>query len=50
MRAACLFAEQIQAQGKLDQVSCITTELFGSLGQTGKDHGTGKAVILGLLG
>ena len=50
MRAACLFAQQIQAQGIIDQVSCITTELFGSLGQTGKGHGTGKAVILGLLG
>ncbi|AGH42189.1 L-serine dehydratase 1 [Paraglaciecola psychrophila 170] len=50
MRAACLFAEQIQAQGKLDQVSYITTELFGSLGQTGKGHGTGKAIILGLIG
>jgi L-serine dehydratase len=50
MRAACLFAEQILAQGKLEQVSYITTELFGSLGQTGKGHGTGKAVILGLLG
>ena len=50
MRAAYLFAEQIQTQGKLDQVSYITTELFGSLGQTGKGHGTGKAIILGLLG
>ena len=50
MRAAYLFAEQIQTQGKLDQVCYIKTELFGSLGQTGKGHGTGKAIILGLLG
>jgi L-serine dehydratase len=50
MRAACLFAEQIQQQGNLNKVTHITTELYGSLGQTGKGHGTGKAVILGLLG
>src|SRR5690606_28414871 len=28
----------------------INVELYGSLGQTGKGHGTGKAVILGLAG
>jgi L-serine dehydratase len=50
MRAARLFAQQLQAQGIIEQVSHITTELYGSLGQTGKGHGTGKAVILGLLG
>ena len=50
MRAAYLFAKQIQTQGQLEQVCHITTELFGSLGQTGKGHGTGKAIILGLLG
>tara|TARA_R110002167_G_scaffold181341_1_gene381588 strand:- start:1772 stop:3145 length:1374 start_codon:yes stop_codon:yes gene_type:complete len=50
MRAANLFVKQIQVQGNLDKVTHITTELFGSLGQTGKGHGTGKAVILGLHG
>jgi L-serine dehydratase len=28
----------------------VKCELFGSLGQTGIGHGTGKAVILGLTG
>ena len=34
----------------MDKVTRVEVELFGSLGQTGKGHGTGKAVILGLLG
>jgi L-serine dehydratase len=50
MRAANLFTQQLQTIGKLDLVTDIQTELYGSLGQTGKGHGTGKAVILGLLG
>ena len=50
MRAASIFAKQLSDNGLLSNVTHITTELFGSLGQTGKGHGTGKAVILGLLG
>lgn len=50
MRAAFIFAEQLKKQNMLSDVTHINTELFGSLGQTGKGHGTGKAVILGLLG
>jgi L-serine dehydratase len=50
MRAAKTFCEQLEAQGDFEQTDEIKVELFGSLGQTGKGHGTGKAVILGLLG
>lgn len=50
MRAALSFAEALKESGDIKNVSHIKTELFGSLGQTGKGHGTGKAVILGLLG
>ena len=50
MRAALGFCEELIASNQLDSVTHITTELYGSLGQTGKGHGTGKAVILGLLG
>ena len=50
MRAAKLFAEHLQEQGLFDQADRISCELFGSLGQTGVGHGTGKAVILGLTG
>ena len=50
MRAAKTFCEQLEAQGDFEKTDEIKVELFGSLGQTGKGHGTGKAVILGLLG
>ena len=50
MRAAKLFAEHLVAQGHLEKTDRISCELFGSLGQTGVGHGTGKAVILGLYG
>lgn len=50
MKAAKDFVLQLQEQNTLNQVNGVQAELFGSLGQTGKGHGTGKAVILGLLG
>jgi L-serine dehydratase len=50
MRAALGFCEELISSNQLDGVTHISTELYGSLGQTGKGHGTGKAVILGLLG
>ncbi len=50
MRAAFLFCQQLQHRELTDKTECITTELFGSLGHTGKGHGTDKAIILGLSG
>lgn len=50
MRAACSFVKMLDDANLLDQVTHIKTELYGSLGQTGKGHGTGKAIILGLHG
>ncbi|MDM7860988.1 L-serine ammonia-lyase [Alteromonas sp. ASW11-36] len=50
MRAAQQFIATLEDQKILASVDRIVTELFGSLGQTGKGHGTGKAVILGLHG
>ena len=50
MRAAKLFAEHLVEQGLVAKAERISCELFGSLGQTGIGHGTGKAVILGLTG
>ncbi len=49
MRAALRFASTLLQQG-LTGVVRLQVELFGSLGSTGKGHGTDKAVILGLLG
>ncbi|WP_018981725.1 L-serine ammonia-lyase [Salinimonas chungwhensis] len=50
MRAGAEFVSELAHDGQLEDVDSIKVELFGSLGQTGKGHGTGKAVILGLLG
>ena len=50
MKAAKLFVEQLKKENKLADTTRVKCELFGSLGQTGIGHGTGKAVILGLSG
>ncbi|MGN6103582.1 MAG: L-serine ammonia-lyase [Kofleriaceae bacterium] len=50
MRAARRFAERLEADGQLAQVRAVKAELFGSLGFTGKGHGSDKAILLGLEG
>jgi len=50
MRAARRFAETLQAEGVFDRVDHVRVELFGSLGATGKGHGSDLAVMLGLEG
>ena len=50
MKAALKFVETLQANQQLTSIDAFKVELFGSLGQTGKGHGTGKAIILGLSG
>ncbi|MCU0680698.1 MAG: L-serine ammonia-lyase [Polyangiaceae bacterium] len=50
MRAALRFAHALEAEGGLERVASVTVELFGSLGATGKGHGSDKAVLLGLEG
>lgn len=50
MRAAKAFLQDLKDQGLFTRTDFVKTELYGSLGQTGKGHGTGKAAILGLLG
>lgn len=50
MKASCIFVEELRDAQLLNKTSSIKVELYGSLGQTGKGHGTGKAVILGLCG
>ncbi|KFZ35991.1 serine dehydratase [Shewanella mangrovi] len=50
MKAGKQFISRLQQQGLFEQTDELRAELFGSLGQTGKGHGTGKAVILGLMG
>jgi L-serine dehydratase len=50
MRAASMFAAELRAAGQLGQTAAIRAELFGSLGATGRGHGSDRAVILGLMG
>ncbi|GJG98114.1 L-serine ammonia-lyase [Cupriavidus pauculus] len=50
MRAALMFAHGLERDGLLASVASVRVELYGSLGATGKGHGTDKGVILGLMG
>ena len=50
MRAAARFAEGLRRDGLLTSTVCVKAELYGSLGATGKGHGSDKAVLLGLEG
>ncbi|MEO9137704.1 MAG: L-serine ammonia-lyase [Jatrophihabitans sp.] len=50
MRAALTFARGLSDDGLLDDVARIRAELFGSLGATGRGHGSEAAVLLGLEG
>ncbi|PTY38184.1 L-serine ammonia-lyase [Saccharospirillum sp. MSK14-1] len=50
MAAAYRFAEGLTASGDLTRVQRIDIQLYGSLGATGKGHGTGPAVLMGLEG
>ncbi len=50
MRAARLFARHLQTTDLLPQTTRVLSQLYGSLGATGKGHGSDKAVLLGLAG
>jgi len=50
MRAAEVFLRRLSEQGCLVQVARVQVDLFGSLGHTGRGHGTDRAVALGLEG
>jgi L-serine dehydratase len=50
MRAARLFTLRLANEGLLPRVARVRAEMYGSLGATGKGHGTDRAVLLGLAG
>jgi L-serine dehydratase len=50
MRAAAAFVERLKAAGLLPDVLSLRVELFGSLGATGRGHGSIEAVVAGLSG
>jgi len=50
MRAARRFAERLEQDGQLAHTEGVKVELFGSLGFTGKGHGSDRAILTGLEG
>ena len=50
MRAARMFALRLDHDGLLARTARVQSQLYGSLGATGKGHGSDKAVLLGLAG
>ena len=50
MLAAAMFAGSLRSAGVLRKVVRIRAEMYGSLGATGRGHGTPKAIMLGLQG
>lgn len=50
MRAARLFAQELESSGLLAATAKIQITLYGSLGATGAGHGTTNALIAGLAG
>src|SRR3546814_14567257 len=50
MIAAVRFAHRLEQAELLPMVARVRIELYGSLGATGRGHGTDVAVLLGLCG
>ncbi len=50
MRAAARFAEGLRRDGLLTDTAQVRVELYGTLGATGRGHGSDRAVLLGLEG
>ncbi|MBL9039682.1 MAG: L-serine ammonia-lyase, partial [Archangium sp.] len=50
MRAARRFAEGLVEHSWLERTTAVKVELFGSLGFTGRGHGSDRAVMMGLEG
>lgn len=50
MRAARMFARAALARADAGRIYRVVVDLYGSLGATGKGHGTDTAVMLGLAG
>jgi L-serine dehydratase len=50
MRAARMFASRLREQSFFQETARLCVQLYGSLGATGRGHGTDKAIVLGLDG
>jgi L-serine dehydratase len=50
MRAAHMFVVRLRREALIQRVARVQCTLYGSLGATGRGHGSDKAVLLGLAG
>ena len=50
MRAAAMFVDSLTGGDLLGKTANLRVQLYGSLGATGRGHGTHKAIVLGLEG
>jgi L-serine dehydratase len=50
MRAAARFVQLLDDSSLMEQTDSILVQLYGSLGATGKGHGSDKAILGGLVG
>ena len=50
MKAARLFASELATCGDLGKTSSVIVSMYGSIGATGRGHGSDKAVVAGLAG
>lgn len=50
MKAGLAFIDELEALGRMSEVTDIRVKLYGSLSLTGKGHATDQAVTLGLAG
>ena len=50
MRAAARFVEDLRSDGSLPLTARVSADLLGSLGATGRGHGSDRAVVFGFLG
>jgi len=50
MKAACEFVTKLASHERYADVARLKCDLYGSLAATGKGHGTGTAIIFGLMG
>lgn len=50
MRAARNFARNLESRNLLGRVAALTIDLYGSLAETGRGHGTDMGIMLGLSG
>lgn len=50
MKAASEFIDDLAEAGRLKDIKRVAVKLYGSLGATGRGHGSDTAVMLGLMG